>query len=132
MLEKVQRRTTKLIPSIANLSYEDRLNELGMFSVRRRFLRDDMIHAFKILLGLTEAEWGEFFKLNVNPSIRGHSMKLKKNQHHLNLLKKFFSNRVVNFWNGLPSDVIYSDNLKSFKAKLAVHMNRLNVISICI
>ena len=99
-----------------------------MFSVRRRFLRGDMIHVFKLLRSLTEAEWGDFFYLNVNPSIRDHSTKLKKNQCHLNLRKKFFSNRVVNFWIGLPSDVIYSDNLKSFKAKLDVYMNRLGML----
>ena len=63
MLEKVQRRATKLIPNIANLSYEDRLKELGMFSVSHRFLRGDIIHVFKLLRSLTEAEWGVFFNL---------------------------------------------------------------------
>ena len=51
MLESVQRRATKLIPSLKNMPYEDRLEELNMFSVEYRFLRGDMIEIYKILTG---------------------------------------------------------------------------------
>ena len=36
MLDGIQRRTTKMVPSLGNLSYEKRLKKLGMFSLRRR------------------------------------------------------------------------------------------------
>ena len=48
MLEKVQRTATKMIPRLRNLAYEKRLKRLGMFSLRRRRFRGDMIEVFKI------------------------------------------------------------------------------------
>ena len=36
MLEEIQRRATKMIPSLGNLSYEERLKRFGMFSLRCR------------------------------------------------------------------------------------------------
>ena len=36
MIEGVQRRATKMISSLRNLSYKDRLKKVGMFSLRRR------------------------------------------------------------------------------------------------
>ena len=48
-LESVQRRATKLIPSIRNLSYEERLKRLNLFSLSDRRTRGDLIETFKIL-----------------------------------------------------------------------------------
>ena len=36
MLEEVQRRTTKMIPSFKNLSYKKSLKRLSIFSLRRK------------------------------------------------------------------------------------------------
>ena len=48
-LEKVQRRATKLVPSLRNLPYEDRLRRLNLPTLEERRRRGDLIETFKIL-----------------------------------------------------------------------------------
>ena len=51
MLEKIQRRATKLIPRPRDLRYEERLKECGLTTPETRRLMGDQIEVFKILNG---------------------------------------------------------------------------------
>ena len=94
-LEQVQRKATRMIRGLETKPYEERLKELGMFSLEKRRLRDDMIALFKYLKGCHTEEGEDLF--SVSPEFRtlNNGLKLKEAKFWLNLRKKNFLTSIL-------------------------------------
>ena len=66
LLEKVQHRATKLLPQLANLPYQQRIQRLKMYSLYCRRQRGDLIETFKILKRYLDVNHSNFFYLVAN------------------------------------------------------------------
>ena len=124
-LEKVQIRATKLVKSIGNLPYEERLKKLGLTTLKARRERGDLIEYFKISKGLSRVDWHNPNKimnsLSINGpagNIRGQKHRIVKQLTRIKQRENFMTNRVVENWNKLPQDVIGANSKNIFKNKL--------------
>ena len=76
LLERVQRRATKMIRGLEQLSYEDRLRELGLFSLEERRLQGDLTVAFQHLKGACKKDGDRHFSRACCSRTRGNGFKL--------------------------------------------------------
>ncbi|KAM3675667.1 triadin isoform 20-T20 [Ammospiza maritima maritima] len=116
MLEQVQEGVIKLSPGLEHISYEDRLREMGQFSLEKRRLRGYLITVFQYLQGACKrAKEG---LVTTACSDRENGFKLKEVGFSLDIREKVFTVRVVRLWNRLPREVVDSPSLEVFKARL--------------
>jgi len=117
-LENVQRKATKILPSLQNLSYPERLTRLGLPTLLYRRDREDLIQVYKIIESAKNPLF-HLFILDSENKLRGHSKKIKKSEHYRTSLRQnYFSQRVITNWNSLPESVVSANSLNSFKSNL--------------
>ena len=94
LLERVQRKATKLIRGLEHLSYEDRLRELGLFSLEKRMRWGDCRAAFQYLQGAYRKDGEGLFTRAWSDRTRGNGLKLKERRFKLGILDGALGNLV--------------------------------------
>ena len=93
MIERIQRRATKLIEGLRNMSYSERLPHTGLISMKKRRVRGDLMQVFKMLLIKDRVDLNNFFQMQSSNRTRGHNCRIVKQRSHLDIRQYFFSQK---------------------------------------
>lgn len=118
VLEKVQRRVTKHIQGLSNLSYEERLKVLGWTSLRVRRERGDVILALQHLHGNVDVNLDLKWILPTKAGIRANDaprISMPPPARNCEQRENFFSMRVPGSWRSLSQQTANSSSLNGFK-----------------
>ncbi|KAJ7425708.1 hypothetical protein WISP_22356 [Willisornis vidua] len=96
-----------MIRELEHLSFEE-TQKLDLFSLEKRRLGGDLINSCERLRGGCQEDGARLFLVVSSNRTRSNGHKLKHRRFHLNLNKNFFTMRVSEHWNRLPSMIMES------------------------
>ena len=123
LLEKVQKKMVGAISGLQGSTYEDKIAELGLQSLEDRRGWLDMVQTYKIVRGVDNVESGHWFTLRSEDG----GQRTREAQGGLNIVgqrsrlemrSNFFSQRVVDSWNGLSLETKQAKSVGEFKWRL--------------
>ena len=123
LLEKVQMKAVRAISSLKAKTYPEKLKEIKLMSLETRRTRYDLIQVYKFLNKVDNVNPDIWFKtVGENPArvtrLSNYVLNLVKSRSRLDVRSQFFSQRVVDKWNSLPTDVKTKPSINSFKNAL--------------
>ena len=111
-----------MVSGLGNMSYEDRLRELKLTTLENRRLEMDLVETYKIVSGISNVDPATWFVFSSGAAAGGpitrlaaDPLNIKQPPARLEVRKNFFSVRVCEAWNKLPSEVKQCRNVGHFK-----------------
>ena len=93
-LEQIQQRATKLVPEIAHLPYEARLQHLNLHSLYCQRQRGDLIEVYKLVNHLIQVSPDPFYIL-INSVTRGYNYRIFKQHCRINPRLKLLTGLLI-------------------------------------
>jgi len=107
-----------MIRGLKSLCCEERLRELGLFSLEKRRFRGDLFVTFQYLKGASKKDGDRLFSRACCDRTRDSGFELQEGRFRLDARKKFFTMRVVRHWNRLPREVVDAPSVETLKVRL--------------
>ena len=125
ILEKVQIQAVNLISCLQG-TYEEKLAVLGLQSLETRRRNSDLIQTYKVIKKIDNVQSSHWFNCASEGAMRvtrqsSNAYNIQPRRSRLEIRKQFFSQRVVQDWNSLPSEIKEAGTLRIFKKKLLRH-----------
>ena len=128
-LEAVQKRLIRSLSNSHGETYEERVKNAGLITLKERRERGDVIEAFKTLRGVnrvSKEEWFDIRSSEVTRATRGNTVvrdgvemkkieTLYKKPANNEIRNNFYTVRVTRSWNGLPEEVKSAKSVNAFK-----------------
>ena len=108
------------------LSYKERLDRLGLFSLEHWRLRGELKDIYK-MRGIDQRDSQYLFTKVGESKTRGHRFKMRGERYRRIQRGNFFTQRLVSVWNELPETGVEAGTILSFKKYLDSDMSKMGM-----
>ena len=129
-LEKIQKRLIRLLSNVKGLTYEEKLKDAGLMTLKDRRERGDVIETFKTLNGINNVDKSAWFEIpeqeQNRPGTRSHTtirvdgedevrVSLLREHARTDIRKNSFRLRAARAWSEIPDNVRNVKTTNAFK-----------------
>lgn len=124
-IEAVQRRFTKRIHGLENMSYAARLEQLHALSLQRQRMYADMVLTYKATHSLLHCQTSDLGLAVLQSNTRGNGSRLVQRRGKSQATSALFCLRAPSTWNKIPESITSSRSIFVFKRSLRRHLHNL-------
>jgi len=116
-----------MLPEHDGLSYEERLDRLGFFSLEHTRLRGDVREVNKIMRDIEQLDSQHIFPKVGESKTKGHRFKMRGERYKKVQSSNSFTQRVVSVWNELPEVGVEVGTILSAKKRFDSYKGTMGV-----